>query len=157
MKRFGHVLFEVDADQSDLSPRLGLLGLLNFLGKKKGIQRDAATGAKGVVILADLVILRHVRIEIVFAVEPSDRGDLATEHQSREDGFTDRLLVGNGKTSGETQADGAEVGVLGVPILVHAAAEHFGAGADLNVHLKANDRFPFGTGAHAGGNLWCQS
>ena len=47
------------------------------------MQRHAAVRAQRHVVLRNLIIFRHVRVEIIFAIELADRRDIASEHESR--------------------------------------------------------------------------
>ena len=55
---------------------------------------QVAVDGKGEVVLGDLVILGHVRVEVVFAIELGTGGDLAMEEHAGQDGQPDGFFVG---------------------------------------------------------------
>ena len=57
------------------------------------VQRHAAVGAKRHIILRNLIILGHVRIEIVFPVEFTNGRDVAAKHETREHRHAERFVV----------------------------------------------------------------
>jgi hypothetical protein len=102
------------------------------------VERDSAAEAEGQIVLADLVVLRHVRVEVVFAVKlAGDRG-FAAEHESGEGGEAEGLIVHDGEGAGEAEADGADIRIRLGAVLDRAGAEHLGAGLELDVNLEAD-------------------
>jgi hypothetical protein len=141
VERFGDVFLEVNADEAD-----GFVGdeggvFLRVLGIGEEVERDGAAEAEGLVVLGDLVILRHVRVEIIFAVELAALGDAAAEHFAGEDGFHNRLFVRDRQHAGHPEADRADMGIDRAAELVFAAAEHLGVGLELDVNFQADDGF----------------
>ncbi len=98
---------------------------------------DAAADAEGTAVLGDLVVLRHVGIEVVLAVEGRMAVNLATEHHSTHDGEFHRLLVHHGKRPRIAEAHRAHVRVGLAASLQEAAAEHLRPRLQLDVRLKS--------------------
>src|SRR6266542_3963122 len=103
------------------------------------------------VVLGDLEVLRHVRVEVVLPVEERVPSDLAVQRKTDPHDVLDRSLVRYRQRARKPQADGADVGVRGGPELVPAAAEHLRARRQLDVALKADDGLE--VLAHASGEL----
>ena len=81
VETFGHIFLEVDAGEADIL----VLGGDGFLGVRRigqVVEGDGAAEAEGQIVLADLVVLRHVGVEIVFPVEFADGSDLAAQHEA---------------------------------------------------------------------------
>ena len=94
-----YVFLEVNPDETNF-----LVGsrdiLLRVFWISKIVQGHAAIGAKRHVILGNLIILRHVRIEIVFPVEFTDRRDVAAKHEAREHRHAQRFVVHHRQRAG---------------------------------------------------------
>ena len=89
MQRLAGVLLEVnplDADPERLRP-----------SRSVQLHVQPTIGAERLVVLGDLVVLRHVRIEVVLAGEPAPLGDLTVERQADPDRRLDRGSVGHRK------------------------------------------------------------
>ena len=127
------VLFHVDARDADAAG--GAVGQIDV---------EVTAHADRQVVLADLVVLRHVRIEVVLAVEQRVRGDLAADSQADQDDAADRLAVGHRQRTGMAQADRAHVRVGRRAELGSAAAEHLRLGIELDVALEPDDSFDLG-------------
>jgi hypothetical protein len=107
-----------------------------------GLDLDVEPAVEGdrLVVLRGLEVLRHVRVEVVLPREPAPLGDLAVQRQADADGRLDAFRVEHRQRAGQAQADRADLGVgLGAE-LRRAAAEHLRGGAELDVHLEADDR-----------------
>ncbi len=92
------------------------------------------------VVLRDLVVLRHVRIEVVLPREAAPRRDLAPQGQADPHCRLDRALIQDRQRAGQAQADGAHLRVgLGAED-GRAAAEHLRRGRQLDVDLEAQHR-----------------
>src|SRR5439155_10946150 len=100
---------------------------------------QVAIDAQGQVVLGDLEVLRHVRIEVVFAVEQRMGGDPAVQGEADPDRVLDGPLVGDWEGSRVPEANRADVRVGGRPEVVQAAAEHLRSGGELDVALQADD------------------
>ena len=101
---------------------------------------EAAVVADRLVVLRGLVILRHVRVEVVLPGHAAPLGDLAVEGQTDADGRLDGVAVDGRHRSGKTQADRADVGV-GILLGVRGtSAEHLGRRRQLDVDLESDDR-----------------
>ena len=85
---FGDVLLEVDAVEAD-----DLVGVGDVFAAIRGItmiiERDTAADAERQVHLRRLIVLGHVRIEIILAVPLGDFRRRALEHEAGEQGFLD--------------------------------------------------------------------
>ena len=82
METLGHVLLEMNTNQVDFLVRnrdvfLGVFRIGQIM------QRHAPVRAERHVILRNLIVLWHVGIEIIFAIEFGDIGNIAIEHKSR--------------------------------------------------------------------------
>ena len=98
---------------------------------------EVAVDRDRLVVLADLVVLRLVRVEVVLPGEPAPRRDVAVQRQPDADGRLDGGLVEHRQRTGQPQAHRAHLGVgLGAE-LVGAPAEHLGRGRQLDVDLHA--------------------
>src|SRR5579859_1894620 len=95
------------------------------------------------VVLGDLVVLGHVRIEVVLAVEDR-RLHLAVQRRADPHGVLDRGAVQHRQRSGQAEADRADVRVGLVAERVAAPAEELGLGPQLAVDLEPDDRLPLG-------------
>ena len=102
------------------------------------MQRDTAAKAKRLVILRDLIVLRHVRVVIVLTVELADFRYVAAEHQAGPGREAKRLSVHHRQCAGKTEAGRASMGIRFGPVLDPATAEHFALGLQLGVNLKAD-------------------
>ena len=121
----GGILFKMDVVDAD-----------ELLRSVRASDLNAAADAQGIAVLRDLVVLRHVRIEIVLAVERRMAVDLTAKHESAHDGKLHRLLVHDGKRSRIAQTYRTHVGVRIAPGLQQTAAEHLRVRLQLNVGLK---------------------
>jgi hypothetical protein len=120
---------------------------------------DADAGAVGevepavdvdrTVELGDLVVLRHVRVEVVLPGEHR-RLDAAVQGAAEAHGQLHHLAVEHRERAGEAEAHRAHVGVGLVAEQVRATAEELGGGGQLAVDLEAHDDLPGVTGALAG-------
>src|SRR5690606_16084453 len=96
--------------------------------------------AERLVVLADLEVLRHVRVEVVLPGEPAPARDAAVEREPDPDGRLDRGAVGDGQATGQTQAYRTDLAVdLGAEV-GRAAAEHLRTGAELDVGFETDHR-----------------
>ena len=104
---------------------------------------DFSIGAKWQIVLGDLVIFGHVRIEVVFAVEFAEFGNGASGEQTGFDRGVDRLFIGDGQDAGIAHADGADVGVGFGTEFIGTGAEHFAGTANLGVYFQTDYSFVF--------------
>ena len=154
VETFRDILLEVDADEAGFFV-FGCDGFLGVLRVGEIVERDGTAEAERQIVLADLVVLRHVRVEIIFAVELADRADLAAEHEAGEGGELQRLLVHHGQCAGHSEADGADIGIRLGAVFDRAGAEHFAAGLELDMHFEADGGDVFGHGFLVGGLGFC--
>ena len=104
---------------------------------------DLAFGRDGLIGLAGLEVLGHVRVEVVLAGEPAGLGDLAAERQTDLDRVLHTLLVDHGQGPGQAEGGGGHVGVRSPAEGVGGGVEHLGRGAEFDVDLDADDRIVF--------------
>ena len=127
VEALGHILLQMDAGEADrLAGRRDRL--LHILRVGRFVQRNAATEAERLVILGDLIVLRHVRVVVVLAVELADLGNVAAKHKPCTGGETQCLAVHHRKSTGQPKTSGACVRVRFGPILDFAPAEHLALG-----------------------------
>ena len=90
--RFGDVFLKVDAVEFDSFPGVldAFLGIFWVVVVVKG---DAAAEAEGEVHLGDLVVLRHVRVEVVLPIPDNDGRVGTAEEHAGEDGAFDGEFV----------------------------------------------------------------
>src|SRR5579863_166886 len=108
---------------------------------------DDAAFAQRHVILRDLVILGHVGIEVILAIELREARNLGTKGETGLDRQLDRRLVRNRQCSGQTETNRTDFRVRFAAKLVLAPAKHLRLRFKLNVTLKPNDSFVFCTDA----------
>ena len=99
---------------------------------------EVAVDGDRLVVLADLVVLRLVRVEVVLPGEPAPRCDVAVERQADPNGRLDRGLVEHRQGSGQTQAHRAHLRVGLAAELVGAPAEHLGGSRELDVDFHTH-------------------
>ncbi len=134
MGGFGDVFFEVDAVELDnftggFDVFLGVFWVVVI------VEGDASAEAEGEVHLGNLVVFRHVWVEVVFTI-PEDGGwGGAAEEHAGEDGALNGEFIQDGEGAGESEAGGAGVGVRLVGEGGLAPAEHFGVCFDLAMNL----------------------
>ncbi len=104
---------------------------------------DVAVGRGRLVVLRDLVILRHVRVKITFPVELREAGYLAIEQETGEHRQAQCLVVRHGQHAGQAEADGADVRVRRRAECIGAPAPHLRFCFKLDVGFQADDRFVF--------------
>ena len=133
----GHVLLEVDAVEADLFSGIGdlfpVVGGVAVL-----VKRDLAAEAERQFHLRGLIVLRHVRIEVVLAVPLRDFRGRAMDHQSGDERLLDRRAVEHRQRAGQAEADRACVGVRLVAKRGAAGAEHLGGRFDLAVDFETD-------------------
>ena len=126
------VLFKVDVVDAD--------EFLRSVGK--GYLHSAAD-AQRIAVFGNLVILGHVGIEIVFAVESRVAVDLAAEHHSAHHRKLHGLLVHDRQRPGVSEAYGTDVGVRFAAGFQETAAEHLGVRLELDMSLQPDRIFKF--------------
>src|SRR5690606_29031659 len=104
-------------------------------------QLDVAVHVDRLVVLADLVVLRHVRVEVVLPGEHR-RHDAALHRATEPHRVLHRPLVEHRERPGEAEAHRTDVGVRFGAELVAAPAEQLARRAQLAVHLEADDDLP---------------
>ena len=90
--------------------------------------------------LGGLEGLRQVRVEVVLTRETAVLSDLAVQRQADLDRILDGLVVDDRQRAGQTQRHGGHKGVRVAAKRVGGRVEHLGLGAQLDVHLNAENR-----------------
>ncbi len=106
-------------------------------------QVEPAADVERLVVLTDLVVLGHVRIEIVLPVEDR-RLHCAMQSQPHPHGQLDGVAVEHRQRSGQAEAHRAHVGVRVVAEGVAAPTEQLGGRGQLAVDLEADHHLPVG-------------
>src|SRR5690606_19202867 len=88
------------------------------------------------VVLRDLEVLRHVRIEVVLPCEPAPLRDLAVQRQPDANRRLHGRPVEHRQRSRQAQAHRAHLGVRRCAELCPAAAEHLGRRPKLDMNLQ---------------------
>ena len=118
-----------------------LLILMRFLSPPFREDVEVAVYAEGLFVLRDLVALRQVGIEIIFAGENAHAVYLAVRGEARLNGEIDDPLVEHGQRAGQAHADRARVAVRVCAELGRAAAENLAFREKVRVHLQPYDAF----------------
>ena len=101
------------------------------------------SAASGIVVLADLVALREVRVEVVLAFPLGARGNGPADRHARGEDVLDRRPIDGRQGPGQAEADRAGVGVRrGAVVGRRAGAEHLRGRSQLAVDLDPDDRLP---------------
>ena len=128
VQRLSGVFFHMDTGDSDP------------MGLTVDLDIQVSADAQRLVVLADLEVLRHVRVEVVLPREPAPAGDLAVQRETDAHGERDRRFVDHRQGAGEAEAHRAHLGVGVSAEGRRASAEHLGDGAELDVGLQADHR-----------------
>ncbi len=133
----------------------GLAGVLLHVraldADTESVDLERSVDADRLVVLADLIVLRHVRVEVVLPVEHRAVRDRALQRLADAQRELHRPLAEHRQRAGQPQAHRADVRVgLGAE-LVLARAEQLRRRGQLDVHLEADHRLPRrgGRGGHA--------
>ena len=121
---------------------------------------DRAVLDDGLLVLADLVALRQVRVEVVLAREDRSPRDRRADRKPELDGHAHGLAIQHGKHARIAEVHQVGLRVRRAAIGRRRAREDLRARRELRVDLEADDCFPLdGHGAHAnaGGSRRCQS
>ena len=137
VEALGHVFLEMNAHEMHF-----LVGrsdiFLCVLRVSQIVQWDGAVGAKRHVVLRDLIVLRHVRIEIVFAIELADGCNVASEHESSQHRHAQRLLIHHWQCARQTKTNRAGVRVRFRSELNRRSTKHLRARVKLDVHFQTD-------------------
>ena len=139
METLGHILLEMNADEVHFLVRRGNI-FLRIFRIRQVVQRHPAVCAKRHVVLRDLIILRHVRIEIIFPVELRDWRNVAVEHQSGQHRHAQRFVIRYRQRARQTKTDRTSVCVRRRAKFHRARAKHLRARLQLDVNLQSNCR-----------------
>ena len=114
-------------------------------------QLEPAVDVERLVVLADLVVLRHVRVEVVLPGEHARRTSQCSARPTRMPSSTAAWLS-TGSEPGRPSVTGSMLVLGSPPNWLGARAEHLGARGQLGVDLEADDDLPargVGSGAAA--------
>ena len=137
VETLGHIFFEMDANEAHVFIRCAD-GFLSVLRISEIMEGDDAAEAERHIILADLVVLRHVGVEIIFPVEFADRADFASEHEAGKGCELESFLVHHRQGAGHAHADWTNIGIRFGSIFHGAGTKHFAARLELHVNLEAD-------------------
>ena len=132
VQRLAGVLLEVhplDADPDGLAVDLDV---------------EPAVDAQRLVVLADLEVLRHVRVEVVLPGEPAPGRDRQLSASPMRMVASMAAWLATGRLPGRPRQTGQTWVFGSAPNSVRAAAEHLGLGAQLDVRLQADHRLEAG-------------
>jgi hypothetical protein len=137
MKTSGHIFFEMDPHERHLLVRIRDI-FLRVLRISEIVQGHPAFRAERPRVLRDLIIFRHVRIEIIFPVEVRHRGDFAIEHQARKNGEPHRFRVHYRQCAGQPETRRASVRIRRRAEFHRAGAEHLRTRPELRMDFEAD-------------------
>ena len=98
-----------------------------------------AVAVGGLVVLRDLIVARHVRVEVVLAGELAPLGDFAVQGKAQLDGVIDGGLVDHRQASRQTEAHRGQLGVRLAAELDVGRAEQLGVRGQLHVGFQTED------------------
>ena len=84
---------------------------LDAKGLAIGLDVEPAVIANWFVVLGGLIILRHVRVEVVLPGHAAPLGNVTVESQTNPNGRFDGMTVDGRHGSGQTQANRANIGI----------------------------------------------
>ncbi len=127
MQALAGVFFHMQAGDADpLRPRAG------------GGDVDVAVLGNRLVVLRNLVALGQVGIEIILAREDRPLAHPAVDGERSERGELDRLLVQHRQSTGQAQADRADIRIRRGTETIQAAAECLGCGEQLDMDFESD-------------------
>ena len=97
-----------------------------------------AVPAYGQIELGNLIVLRVIRVKIVFSVELAVSGDRTARCQAHTDGVFHNLFVQDGQGAGHPCAYRAGMGVGSASEGGGTAAEDFSSGSQFHMNLQAD-------------------
>ena len=116
---------------------------MNFFVPSARVISTPPPDAERIPVLGDLVVLRHVGIEVVLPVEGRVPVDLAAEHHAGHDGELHRFPVHDRQGSRIPEAHGTHVRVRFATRLQEAAAEHLRLRLQLDMRLQPDGILKF--------------
>ena len=125
------VLLEVGADELDVAA-----------GAAFRLDGDSPPRRDRVLVLADLVALRQVRVEVVLAREDASGGDAGADREAEPDRHPHRLAVEHRKHPGKPEVDRARLGVGRRSVAGRSTGKELAPGEEAGVHLQPDDRLP---------------
>jgi hypothetical protein len=99
--------------------------------------------AEGQIVLGDLIVFGHIRIEIAFAVKFAEFGNFALSQQTGTDRRIDRIAVRHRQNAGIAHTDRTDIGIGFSAGTVGAGTEHFAFRTDLNMSFQSDNCFVF--------------
>ena len=100
---------------------------------------QVAVAVGGLVVLRDLVVARHVRVEVVLTGELAPLGDFAVQGKAQLDGVIDGGLVDHRQTARQAEAHRGQFGVRLAAELDVGRAEQLGVRGQLHVGFQTED------------------
>jgi hypothetical protein len=135
MKTFRHIFFQVNPHQTH--PLVWVPDIpLSILRVSQIGERHFAIEAERSVVLRDLVVLRHVRIKIILAIEFADRGYLALQDQAGERGELQGLQIHRRQGAGQSQADRTDMDIWLRTVLNGTTTKHLTSGLQLDMYFQ---------------------
>jgi len=107
------------------------------------LNRQFAADDDRMLELADLIGLRQVRIEIVFAVKNRTVGDFGIDGQAEADRFFDGFTVEHRKAARESKVDRASMSVRLCAEGGRRSGKDFRFSGQLDVCFQSDNNFPF--------------
>ena len=151
MTQFTHIFFEVGVVNTDV-----LMLAHHIAGRTRQLDFDRAADDDREILLGELIVLRVVWIEVVLPIPGAARGNLGTDDQAEQDGFLDRLAVHDRQRTGQAEDDRVDLFVRLLAETPGRRREDLGARVQLDVHLEADDDFPFRGGTHSAACWWAK-
>ena len=103
------------------------------------MQGHATLYAKRLIVLRDLIILRHIRIEIIFTVETGMSVHLAIQGQGSSHAHFYSAFVQNRQGTRKAEANRTSIRIGRIPKLRGTAAKNFRLGKQLSVNFQTDD------------------
>ena len=100
---------------------------------------QVAIAVGGLVVLRDLIVARHVRVEVVLAGELAPLGDFAVQGQAQLDRVIDGGLVDHRQGARQAEAHRGQFGVRLAAELDVGRAEQLGVRGQLHVGFQTED------------------
>ena len=100
---------------------------------------DKTLNSEWGVELGNLIVLRHVGVEVILPVKDCLLVQVAVHSPAYDICLAHSLFVEHRKHSGIAHADRAHMAVGHMGELVLAVAEHFGLGKKLDMYLKSDE------------------
>src|SRR5262249_1724100 len=132
----------IQIDQRRVGRVNQLSGVLLEVNPAKAHPAHRATCRQGLIELRDLISLRQVGVEVVFACEDRSLVDRATRGQRGAHRQVHRMAIEHRQRAGVSEANGADVGVRRRAELCGAGAEDLRPRQQARMNLEADHRLP---------------